>query len=80
MSLCFFINFILSSGDYANALSYFEKGIANQPQVRMLHTLFAIIIIIICLSMPTIMQDVEHNESCNAGIARMAIRTGDVRR
>jgi WD repeat-containing protein 19 len=44
------------TGDYANALFHYEKGILESP------------------------EDSAHNEVCSCGVARMAIRTGDIRR
>ena len=48
------------SGDHANALANYEKGVVenenNTPELQ------------------------EHNEICQSGIARMAIKTGDLRR
>lgn len=75
--MCLFVPY---SGDYANALVYYEKGISSQPQVRVLLQGVFGWLNLICTCMTTLMQDIDHNESCNAGIARMAIRTGNVRR
>ncbi|XP_031560697.1 WD repeat-containing protein 19-like [Actinia tenebrosa] len=44
------------TGDYANSLMHYERGITNLPQER------------------------EHDEACLGGMARMAIRVGDIRR
>ncbi|KAL5510224.1 hypothetical protein EMCRGX_G005734 [Ephydatia muelleri] len=46
------------TGDYSNAVIYYEKGTinANAP------------------------ENVAHNEACQSGLARMLIRTGDIRR
>ncbi len=44
------------TGDYANALTHYEKGITKEEKHR------------------------EHDESCGAGVARMSIRMGDIRR
>ena len=44
------------TGDYANALMHYEKGVTREDDQR------------------------EHDESCAAGVARMAIRMGDIRR
>lgn len=44
------------TGDYANALMHYEKGVTKEEKNR------------------------DHDEACAAGIARMAIRLGDIRR
>ena len=44
------------TGDYASALTHYEKGVTNESANN------------------------EHDESCAAGIARMSIRMGDIRR
>ena len=44
------------TGDYANALTHYEKGVTNDVSHK------------------------EHDEACAAGIARMSIRMGDIRR
>ena len=59
------------SGDYANALIYFENGSTSQV---------CPLCIIIIIKHSHCKKDKEHNETCNGGIARMAIRTGDIRR
>ncbi|KXJ24489.1 WD repeat-containing protein 19 [Exaiptasia diaphana] len=44
------------TGDYANSLFHYEKGITNLPHQQ------------------------EHDDACRGGMARMAIRVGDIRR
>ena len=44
------------TGDYANALMHYEKGITKEDKNR------------------------DHDEACAAGIAKMSIRLGDIRR
>ncbi|XP_002400651.3 WD repeat-containing protein 19 [Ixodes scapularis] len=44
------------SGDYANALVHFEKGITGE------------------------LDHAEHDKACRAGIARMSVRCGDIRK
>ncbi|CAI9647951.1 WD repeat-containing protein dyf-2 [Caenorhabditis elegans] len=48
------------TGDHANSLANYEKGVMENPQ-----------------NLPELQ---EHNEICQSGIARMAIKTGDLRR
>ncbi|CAI2349776.1 unnamed protein product [Caenorhabditis sp. 36 PRJEB53466] len=48
------------TGDHANAIANYEKGVVENPD-----------------NLPELQ---EHNEICQSGVARMAIKTGDLRR
>lgn len=77
------------SGDYVNALAHYEKGVTHSDKVS---SVFLFIfwtnsnffflsndIVGITLPHPSV-QFQEHDEACQAGVARMSIRMGNIRR
>ncbi|MFT7807501.1 WD repeat-containing protein 19 [Arapaima gigas] len=66
------------TGDYVNALAHYEKGITGDNKVNSVYfcmrPCFYVSLIL------TLLQFQEHDEACLAGIARMSIRMGDIRR
>lgn len=64
-------HYAYNRGDYANALLYYEKGITSQVSV---HLSVMIMVNIVFY------KDKEHDTACNGGVARMSIKTGDIRR
>lgn len=75
-----------------NALAHYEKGMTHDNKVRAFLIVITPVIVIVliskfCLSVVltflclfVAVQFQEHNETCQAGVARMSIRMGDIRR
>ena len=74
-------------GDFGNSLLHYEQGITKLPEVSkfLLHTAhLPIFLLKHCQVGGTrcqlFVQDKEHDVACTGGVARMALKTGDIRR
>lgn len=77
---------LIFRGDYPNALVHYENGIIENPDEETEQVCIWLDLPVWSIIKPpkflkwNILQIQEHNEICRSGLARMSIRTGDIRK